>query len=808
MIEILLPNSEEPGNYTSHQRTSEEFDEVGGTNSLEMAVGPGDGLQPLDSPGSVTNSPNQGLTGEFGPVAAGALGDPPPVTDGWEGFTPITSTNTTRTLDADDFRRGFVLTGIGTGESHGFEAPSNAVVCADWLAFGAAEDWIYLAFTDWAFRLGTNEVDRLRVFSFGKVDPLPPATDRWFAPFMASLGIVPAANWHLIPQSSNPPDPQPLNPSTSQHSLFWHCVTPSNTLQMTWQNVLLGRATNTPVNVQMEVWPSGRFTCRYDLSRLCVEEVTDILVGASLGGLAWTTNALPANLTSLAFSPLFSEDAVNPDRDGDGLATIDELFAYGTDPGSADTDMDGLSDGAELDVWHTDPLNPRSLSSSFCDGVAVVIGDEDPWSVPEGSTNTVWEHIFYSGTTNGAFAYPQSTDTHAVLSVTVSGPGSGELVVGGTVVPLLAPPQTRSSPSPASSTLHAPIRKGVTYPMYLRADGSLTLAVSSDDFAFGTLPDAGQGRYAGRINFPNVKATVPCIHDLNACRTSVTLPVGADASALTCTWHGGGDVEVEDRPPRSAQLTGTFSPKTTAAVTYTVGHPLRLFGRADHVQTVRFCPCLSEEEEDPEREPGAVPLPDDGDGGADGGANGESGSGASGGEEDYPHAEDGDPWRDPDNGDDPAVAGSGGGTGPGGGASDPDPQVCPEHGEGYAECQAVHDAEYAEASAALPPLNGVLPIRDPTLYWDIRLEVPAAGAPTCCPCPSHGSNYVAAAYRSSRLSLVDGEGVPFGRAMQSCTVHVGGVRPSEAVGDARLRRRSGSPSRWGRTRRRRTWSWT
>ena len=29
MIEILLPNSEEPGNYTSHQRTSEEFDEVG-----------------------------------------------------------------------------------------------------------------------------------------------------------------------------------------------------------------------------------------------------------------------------------------------------------------------------------------------------------------------------------------------------------------------------------------------------------------------------------------------------------------------------------------------------------------------------------------------------------------------------------------------------------------------------------------------------------------------------------------------------------------------------------------------------------
>ena len=52
----------------------------------------------------------------------------------------ITSTNTTRTLDGDDFRRGFVLTRVGTDEAFDFSAPSNAVVCADWRAFGAATD--------------------------------------------------------------------------------------------------------------------------------------------------------------------------------------------------------------------------------------------------------------------------------------------------------------------------------------------------------------------------------------------------------------------------------------------------------------------------------------------------------------------------------------------------------------------------------------------------------------------------------------------------------------------------------------------
>ena len=79
------------------------------------------------------------------------------------GFETITSTNTTRTLTAEDFERGFVMTRVGTGEEVDFTAPSNAVVCADWLEDGAAVDWIYVAMTNWMFQVGTNAVDSLRV---------------------------------------------------------------------------------------------------------------------------------------------------------------------------------------------------------------------------------------------------------------------------------------------------------------------------------------------------------------------------------------------------------------------------------------------------------------------------------------------------------------------------------------------------------------------------------------------------------------------------------------------------------------------
>ena len=53
---------------------------------------------------------------------------------------PITSTNTTRTLEAEDFERGFVMSRVGTDEAFDFSAPAGATVCSDWRAFGAATE--------------------------------------------------------------------------------------------------------------------------------------------------------------------------------------------------------------------------------------------------------------------------------------------------------------------------------------------------------------------------------------------------------------------------------------------------------------------------------------------------------------------------------------------------------------------------------------------------------------------------------------------------------------------------------------------
>ena len=365
----------------------------GGTNNIQMVIGPG-GLPQAGSPGAVTNTLGHGVVGEIRPIAGGVLGDPAPVVDEWSDFTPITSTNTTRTLTGEDFRRGFVMTQIETGEEHDFSAPPDATIVSDWQAFGAATDWIYVALTNWAFSVATNDVERLRVYSFGKIEPLireagsAIATNYWFAPLMASLGVVPEANWSLLNESARP-------------SRVWYCVTHRNTFVVTWENVLLDRDAGSPISFQVEFWPDGRFVYRYDFSRIDAEMVEGVLAGASFSGNTWVTNSLPTNVTSMAFCPLAGDDAYNQDSDGDGIATIDELFVHYTDPHNADSDSDGLSDYEELFVYNTNPLNSYSVSDAYCDAVAVRIGGLDPFSFPEGSTNTVLEHIFYSGTTNG-----------------------------------------------------------------------------------------------------------------------------------------------------------------------------------------------------------------------------------------------------------------------------------------------------------------------------------------------------------------------------------------------------------------------
>ena len=735
----------------------------GGTNSVpQMVPGPGVGnLQPMNLPGGEI----QGLQGQAQfnpdlhpvnqPLGGGA-------TLNLSGFEPITSTNTTRTIEASDFERGFLLTRIGTDEEFDFTPPSNATIVTDWRAFGAANDWIYAAFTNWTFRVATNDVSRLRIYSFGKIEPLirevngAIATNNWFAPFVASLGIVPQANWSLLNESDRP-------------SQVWYAITPEGSLFITWQNALLDRDTDKPISFQIEFKTDGQFIYRYDLSRLDVDSVTNILAGASFAGNTWATNSMPTNVTSMAFYPLSASDAYDQDPDNDGLLTIDELFFYNTDPHNADTDYDGLSDGEELFVYNTDPCDPYSTGADYSDGFAIRIGDLNPFSFPEGSTNTVLEHIFYTGTTNGVFAYPQSSESMAVLQVSVSGSGTGDLIIGNQVVPLIAPPQMRSAPPNPMPPLLIQLVKGETYPIYFRGDELLEVSLYSADFAFGVLPTHNT---FGHINFPNTVATTPCIHDFNARRKGVYLPMSRDANLLTCTWQGNSSVQVENNPPRAAMITGNFSARSTSGITYTLSHPQYLFGQTSYDQTVRFCPRPPDPDpEDPDQP------------------------------EDPPWYSDGDGDDSDDNGDDHdehwccywgvCDGWCGCGCDCGSGSGDPLPgeedldEECPYHSMPYEDCAYLHEDDYTNAVQNVQHLGGVLYIREPPFYEQIHLDVPTEHR-NCCPCPDHWTNYVGVAYKSYRLRLIDSNGMNFSRTETSCDVNLAGVYPSSAVGDATL----------------------
>ena len=370
----------------------------GGTNNVpQMVPGPGVGnLQQMKLPGGVSQcllgQPqfNPTLLPVNQPLGGGA-------TLNLSGFEPITSTNTTRTIEAEDFERGFVQTRIGTDEEFDFTPPSNATIVSDWQAFGAASDWIYVAFTNWTFKVATNDVSRLRIYSFGKIEPLirevngAIATNNWFAPFIASLGIVPQANWNLLGNG----EPRTGNGVESQ---VWYAITPEGSLLITWQNALLDRDTDKPISFQIEFKPDGQFVYRYDLSRIDADSVTNILIGASFAGNAWATNSLPPNVTSMAFYPLSEEDIINEDRDGDGLRLIDELFVYGTDSMLWDSDFDGASDGAEVAVG-TNPHTRDSDGDGLVDGsdpdpaVQTSLADLDGDGIPD-----AYENHWFGGT--------------------------------------------------------------------------------------------------------------------------------------------------------------------------------------------------------------------------------------------------------------------------------------------------------------------------------------------------------------------------------------------------------------------------
>ena len=730
----------------------------GGTNNVpQMVPGPGVGnLQPMNLPGGEI----QGLQGQAQfnpdlhpvnqPLGGGA-------TLNLSGFEPITSTNTTHTIEAADFERGFVMTRIGTDEEFDFTPPPNATIVNDWRAFGAATDWIYAAFTNWTFKVATNDVSRLRIHSYGKVEPLirevngAIATNNWFAPFIASLGIVPQANWNLLVETDRP-------------SQVWYVITPEGSLLITWQNALLDRDTGKPISFQIEFKTDGQFIYRYDFSRLDVDSVTNILAGASFAGNIWATNSLPTNVTSMAFYPLTEADAYDQDPDNDGLLTIDELFFYNTDPHNADTDYDGLNDGEELFVYNSDPLDPNSISAAYCDGFAVKLGDLDPFSCPEGSTNTIYEHIFYTGTTNAPFAYPVDTNDTAVLTITVSGSGTGRIVIGDIVVPVMArpaPPPLRGSggdtPDPTANSVRVSLPRGVEFGIWGSIPETLQAEIDAGSYTIGHLP-AWYTLEHGWIAFPNTEATAPCIHDLNAKKLLVYLDPGRDIRGLVCTWNPTASISVEAKSDLSAELTGSFPRSSTTPVTYTLTHPRHLYGPTVYTQTARFCPRLSEDDDDDLQGDG---MPTDEEYGDEHGCSCSYGACC------------GNPWCDCGC----ACCEVGVGETPA--------NICDEHNCPYDQCEDLHHDAYTNAMAIASMVDVLKLDRDPVYTNTIPIDVPD-GWVKCCDCPDHWTNYVALAAKSYNLAVRTASGERFERTVDDCSIYVHGLAPSKDFKDSIL----------------------
>ena len=660
-------------------------------------------------------------------------------------------------LSNSDYTAGFALSRIGIGEAFDFSAPKGATVCEDWLAFGASRDWFKARFCgDWAFAFGTNVVDALTVFSNGSLRPRMKRRDSFISPFETTLDVVPSANWPLLGEDARP-------------SRFWHWQTPSNTVVMTWQNVLLGQLAEKPVSFQVEIAEKGDVVFRYDLSRLGDKTVTNLVVGIRNAGYGRVFTQLDRNVTSLHWTRLDPLLASESDPDMDGISTDDEVFVYHTDPYSADTDMDMLSDYDEVMLHHTDPNDQNSVSDILCDGMATVIGDGDPFSCPEGSTNTVFEHVFYTGTTNAPFVYPVETDSSAVLKVTVRGTGSGKIVIGDRIVPLVARQRQRVRPlrlgavgvetDPTEQSVYVSVGKGIRYGVWGSIPETLQVEIDSGAFTIGRLPRWYTFEH-GWIAFPNTKASAPCIHDLGSREVAVSLDPGPDISDLTCTWKGSSLIDAENRPPLAAELTGRFPRSSTTPVAYTLAHPDHLFGATTYTQTARFCPRFSEDEDEEmngyeQRES----AHDEGRWccfwGLCCNGRGECSCGC-------------DCCSGSDGEDAPADTGA----------------ECPVHHVAYDQCASLHDAEY-DVARRLETYPGVLKIRDPPVYDRVDLPCPE-GEGRCCLCPDHNANHVSLAYRSCRLRVVDDSGVDFSASGQPCSVRVAGVSPSVSVGDARL----------------------
>ncbi len=254
------------------------------------------------------------------------------------------------TFTEEELAAGVVRTWVRTNESWRFDLPAGATVVEPWCLRGAADDWA---------RFATPNLSGV-VFAGGRLQDAVRAPRTVYAPLQTTLGVAPEANWGLVA-------------ATGAASRVWYGMDAAGTVAVTWQDVLLARATNMPVSLQALFGEDGRVVYRYDLSRADPAALANAWAGVVTNGHALGV-ALATNVTSVGWYRIQPADLADADRDGDGLATRDEVYFFGTDPGLADTDCDGLSDFEEV-VRGTSPLVPDTDGDGLVDG-----SDPDPLS--------------------------------------------------------------------------------------------------------------------------------------------------------------------------------------------------------------------------------------------------------------------------------------------------------------------------------------------------------------------------------------------------------------------------------------------
>ena len=254
-----------------------------------------------------------------------------------------------RTLGLACVTNPAVIAGLGFRDPGlaDFEATSNAVAKASWLATGVYDDYYTLTpSADAPIRIGTNYVRRLMVFSHGFARAmLESDAVMSLEPFHTPMSFIAQGKWAEYGVTSR----------------CWTASSPESTI-ITWENALLDRNPAQPLSFQMEFLASGDLVCSYGDNAL-INALTNATI--SLGKLS-ITGAI-ARATSLHFANIAAYGDGTGDADNDGLSDYDELMLYGTNPHEADTDGDGLTDLTEVNGG-TSPLNPDTNNDGIPDG--------------------------------------------------------------------------------------------------------------------------------------------------------------------------------------------------------------------------------------------------------------------------------------------------------------------------------------------------------------------------------------------------------------------------------------------------------